>query len=274
MITKKIYLTLIALLATVVAPAQDGVLNVTNLSLVWSQVMLRPHRDAGVLVNYIMNAIAGDRDNYLQNLDWAERHLLDPTDSLYCEEMMTMLLEHATECNTLTADERLRPQLLLENLSRNRIGTMAAPLLVERLDKSSFDPSTQPDCYKLLLFYDPTCDDCERVMLRIADSDVIGEMVAAGSLAVTGVYGGNDVKAWRKHPCPPPLATTWSRGLYDDNEDWYVPSYPMMYLLATDGTVLIKNEPSLNRMTRVLETVRTAGSENPALLARDLFNLR
>lgn len=267
--------TLLATLAIVLSVnAQQGLLQPGNLALVWSQVELRPHRDAAILVNYLMNAIATKHDNYTQNLEWAERHLLDVTDTLYCEEMMTMMLEHADTCSALTADERVRPHLLLDDLRKNRIGTIAAPIRFVDMDDREVcvnDLSTQ---YKLVLFYDPECDDCHHVMERIVGDSLIMGMVERSELTVFAVYGGDDAKAWRRNHVAQPLVKGWSKGLYD-GEDYYVPGYPLMYLLAADNTVLLKNEPSLNRVIKVLTAVRAdAGATSPAALARSLFNQR
>ena len=79
--------TVLCLLAIVAVKADEPTVNAGNLALVVSQIELRPHRDAVIITDRIMQALATRPEPYREVLAWADSHLADPTDSLYSDEL-------------------------------------------------------------------------------------------------------------------------------------------------------------------------------------------
>ena len=95
--------------------------------------------------------------------------------------------------------------------------------------------------YTLLYFYDPTCDECERVKARLVSSPAIRAMVRSGRLAVLSVSVA-DGEAWREEVVPQgwtdgcDVAERLTRdGIYD------LKAMPTLYLLDRGKRVLLKD---------------------------------
>lgn len=96
--------------------------------------------------------------------------------------------------------------------------------------------------YTLLYFYDPTCDECERVKTQLASSPTICTMVRSGRLTVlsVSVAGG---AAWAWYGCPAGLdgrgcdasERLVRDGVYD------LKAMPTLYLLDSGKRVLLKD---------------------------------
>ena len=245
--------TVLCLLAIVAVKADEPTVNAGNLALVVSQIELRPHRDAVIITDRIMQALATRPESYREVLAWADSHLADPTDSLYSDELYLTILERALRDSVLTPAEKLRPRLMAEALAKNRVGSRAATIDYVLPDGSQHTTAELAGRHVLLLFNDPDCDACARVKQRIADNDTIKALVGGGRLAVLAIYSGDNERVWRMTHYPEPIINGWNKSMTVINDDlYYLPSQPLMYLIAPDGTVLIKNEPSLRRLMRVM----------------------
>ena len=248
---RKMFLAALMMCLSLGAQAQSGTLNPDRLSMVMSQVELRPQRDALILTPRIFGALAASPNpaNYRAALAWADRHMGDPTDSLYNEELYLAILQQAVDDSTLTASEKERPRLMIDALSKNRVGTVAATIDYVLPDGSRHTTAELAGRHVLLLFNDPECESCALVKQRIAASDTIARLVDKGQLTVLAVYSGDNERAWRGASCPAPITNGWNKSMSVVDKDlYYLPSQPLMYLLAPDGTVLVKNEPSLRRL--------------------------
>lgn len=105
----------------------------------------------------------------------------------------------------------------------------------------------------LLIFFDPTCDDCAQLLGRLAANERVESMIAKGRLAVVAVYSGSDSPEWRRKSAE--LPADWSVGLEPDtleSSDLYdFPSMPTLYLLDANKKILIK-ELSPDRLDEML----------------------
>ena len=127
---------------------------------------------------------------------------------------------------------------------RNSVGSVAAdfPFLTrEGAVRRLSDISAR---YILLLFYDPSCDDCRRTEAEIEASRHIGRMIGTGEMAVVAVSPDGDTEEWRSHAATMPAA--WTVGCdtahsIDRAGLYLIAATPTLYLLDSAQRVLLKD---------------------------------
>ena len=193
----------------------------------------------------------------LASLDYAERHLGNPAAPEHDELAFFQVLEQVCASPKLSADDKLRAGLLLEQAQKNRVGATAANFDFVTPDGETHSLSDYHSQFTLIYFNDPDCDACQRVKARLDTCSVIERMVHDGRLAVIAVYTLDDEKAWRSTTYPAYMVNGWNKSQSIDNDELYVlPSMPLFYLLDADKKVVLKNEPSLNVVLETLQQAR------------------
>ncbi|MBR5101708.1 MAG: hypothetical protein IK092_01110, partial [Muribaculaceae bacterium] len=89
------------------------------------------HQDALAAVDSLMTEVQLQNSKeftYLRAIDVAEEHLCNAVDSLFDIDIYAQVLHHATTSGALSGDVLVRPQIMLEMLSKNRVGTQAADI--------------------------------------------------------------------------------------------------------------------------------------------------
>ena len=148
-----------------------------------------------------------------------EHYLGDSDSPLYSDEVYAHLLRALPET----------PQRvwLLEQLAKNRVGSMAADILVTTPE------GKQTRLYKikaeqiLLIFYDPDCRRCQRLDAQLEQEPLIVQ--------------NPRLKVVRKN-------------VNDLNGEYYVPHTPALYLLDKEKRVVLK-EPKWEALLKMLKTL-------------------
>lgn len=228
------------------------------------QVAKLDQTHAEFLMGATMETLAKDPKGYRQMLELAERRFSDAADALHNEGLYMAVLKHATESFVLSGSEKEKQRLLLEGAKKNMIGTVAADFdYVTPNNKTAHRLSELNADYILLYFNNPDCESCEKVKERLAQSEVINQLVKDKKLIVLGIYPYNDSKLWKKAQYPSMMINGWNKsGQIEYAELYDLPTLPCFYLLDKSHTVLIKNEGSLNKVEAALsnpETLKVAG---------------
>lgn len=195
-------------------------------------------------IGAMLQRVAADTATFHLVTGLVERYLADPNSPMRCEEYFITYLEELLRLPLLSETERLRPAHRLEVAKKNRIGTVAADFsYMERNGKRGRMHATASDCLLLLVFYDPACEHCSEILQNLCESSVIGQWVANQKLTILAIYTEGDRELWNRTKEEMPEA--WRvgidmddivvRGIYD------VPAMPVLYLLAPDKTVLLKD---------------------------------
>lgn len=193
------------------------------------------------------------RKGCLAALDYAERCLGNPADFGHDERAFLQVLERVCASPRLTSDDKLRARLLLEDAQKNRIGSSAANFDFVTPDGETHALDDYNTQLTLIYFNDPDCDACQRVKARLDTCSVVERLVHEGRLTVIAVYTLDDEKAWRSTTYPAYMVNGWNRSQSIDNDELYtLPTMPLFYLLDDDKKVVLKNEPSLNRVLNTL----------------------
>jgi len=250
---KKIILTaLVALTTALASTAQFYNMNLDKVTSLIKECTLMPDDNAALVMTAIMQSASTDGKTYRKTLQIAER-TGNPVDSLHSEAMYLSMLKYATTSGALSTTEKQRYIQLLDETQRNAMGTAAADIDYVTPDGKAHQLSELTGSKVLLFFNDPDCESCATVKQRLATSPTIAKQLAEGKLVVLGIYTGSDEKLWRNTPCPDMIVNGWNKSGSIDNEERYIlPTTPLFYLLDSDHTVLVKNEPSLKKIEQKL----------------------
>lgn len=181
-------------------------------------------------------------DHYLANPDSPFRN-----DAVYAH-FLTVFIANCS-------DEALsgRARYMLDMISRNRPGTVAADFgFVDRNGRAGTLHSLDARLI-LLVFNDPGCDKCREVMPSL----LADPLFASEGLLVLSVYPYDDAALWRE--CATPMPGNWL-DVHDagseiiDGRLYHLPAMPSFYLLDGDKRVLLKDAP-LWRVREVLSSI-------------------
>lgn len=176
----------------------------------------------------------------------AEKYL-DFTDSpFYSDPFYLSFLRAVNTDANLPAADKARFAYRLDMALKNLPGTPATdfPLTLRDGSSTTIRNLPAPGVNRLLIFYDPECDHCVDFIHTLAANPAVTAAVADGSLSVTAVYTEGDPEVYaRSAALIPP---TWTDALTPDNpvendELYYLPEQPAIYLLDNASNVLLRN---------------------------------
>ena len=186
-----------------------------------------------------------------------EEMLSEPTWDYHNEELFALLMEHAATASCLNNNERMRPQMMLEVTRKNAPGSVAHNIEYETLDGAKGSLSEISTPYTLIYFNDPECLSCAKVKERLDTCRTLKQMVSDSTLTVIGIYTYDNVKEWHLEPCPDYIINGWDYKQEIEVQQTYdLMTMPMFYLLDHEKRVVLKNEPSLNRVIKVVNALK------------------
>ncbi len=175
----------------------------------------------------------------------ADDYLFNPNSPFYNEGLYGMYLEALLGKLPQTDAMRSAYRFKLKLVKRNNVGDRATDFTYYLPDGTRRTlTSTQVKNDRLLLmFYDPECESCHEVLLRMAADRTLAEAIKAGRVSVLAVYTEGNDEAWRK--ALPDMPEGWTVGtdreavkqgaLYD------LKAMPSLYLLDGQKRVLLKD---------------------------------
>lgn len=187
----------------------------------------------------------------------AENYLYIPESPVYNEEYFILYLNALLSDGNLDTDSRIRPLFLLSEASKNRTGTKAADFDIILRDgkQSNMLRLASQTTRTALIFVDPDCETCIMTIETLNNDELINRLISEGSLNILAVYGGGDETKWEhaKHEYPANWIAGHSLtdGLTDDI--YAVSTFPSIYLLTSDGTILLKNA-TVERLRTILKS--------------------
>ncbi len=230
------------------------------------QMVLLEQPKTKFLMNATMETLAKDPKGYRMMMELAEKRFSDPADPLHNEQLYMVVLKHTTENFVLSNAEKEKQRLLLMGAKKNMIGTIAADFdYVTPNDKAVHHLKDLKADYILVYFNNPDCESCETVKERLANNELINNLVSEKKLIVLGIYPYDDQKLWKKSKYPTMMINGWNQSRQIEyNELYDLPTLPCFYLLDNNYTVLIKNEGSLNKVETRLKALMSANTAGPA----------
>ncbi|WP_251966893.1 DUF5106 domain-containing protein [Parabacteroides sp. AD58] len=205
---------------------------------------LVPAAEAENSLSALMDQASVTLNGFLFFYNTLEKYLYDATSPMRNEALFIPVLQKMMASNKLSDDDKLRPAMLLKSVSKNKVGSMAADFSYTKPDGSRHRLSELQTPLILLLFFDPECDDCHQVIMRLEKTDVLNLLTADRQLTVLAVYPGENKRLWQtmaQHMLP-----TWEIGMDESqtiyNKELYdILGFPSMYLLDQHKTVILKD---------------------------------
>ncbi len=184
-----------------------------------------------------------DKDALQTICDLAEKYLSEPDSPLRNEEQYILFLEEQLQLPTLSADDRLRPTLRLQTAKKNRLGTKATDFTYKTRDGKRSTLMNTPGRRLLLVFYDPACSHCTDILNGLRRNDMLNSLIEKGEVSVLAVYTEGDADLWEqtKDSLPQQWTVAMDQSGIVDNVLYDTPAMPVLYLLAGDKTVLLKD---------------------------------
>jgi thiol-disulfide isomerase/thioredoxin len=132
----------------------------------------------------------------------------------------------------------------LEVIMGNRIGDKANDFSYMTVDgrRQSLD-KTATDHMTLLLFYDPDCDSCRKMINRLRHDAVVNKCIAEGQLTVLAIYIEEDYERWRASAVDMPAkwVVGTERGVVSADELYDLTIMPSIYLLDSQKKIVQKD---------------------------------
>ena len=175
--------------------------------------------------------------------------LYNPMSPMRNEEMYIMFLREFLRCDSFPDNLRLREVENLRLVSQNQPGMIANDFRFIDRDgvtatlHSLFTPEERSKL--LLVFYDPDCSNCHKILSSLATDSKINSDIDNGTLIVLAVYTEGDL--WERTKGDMPM--NW-RVVYDlsgivENDLYDLPSMPSLYRLSSTGRVELKDSSIL-----------------------------
>lgn len=171
----------------------------------------------------------------------AYKYLDDPNSPMRSEELLIPFLQvFSGHGDCLPEVIKERSAYRLKMAMKNRPGTQGADLrLVTREGQgSTLRRQVSPDT-TIVMFYDPDCTHCREITehLIATDSSLRYRIVAVD------VAGDRQVWEATKNSLPRTWQVTFALDPVDEQNLYFFPALPSFYLIAPDGTILLKDFP-------------------------------
>lgn len=216
-------------------------------------LQMAPAADAEKAVRTLLDSASVDV-GALNLMSWtAEKYLDEPNSPMRDEETYIHFLRYLSTAQALDEYERLRPAHRLREALRNRRGTVATDF--EFVDRSGasrrLSEAVRRSEVTLLIFYDPDCEHCKEII------DALSRMSFTRGVGVLAIDAEDDAEAWENTKGS--LPSGWTVGFATtpilERELYTLPASPTLYVLAADGTVILK-DPAPEQAVDYLRNLR------------------
>lgn len=194
----------------------------------------------------LLEKASADPQAYKMLTRMADDYLYDPNSPMLSEDLYLVFLNSLSNAHTTNYVQRERIADRIEMVSKNRTGTPAMDFTYETANgnQSSLRKSLpNAGAQLMLIFFDPECENCDETLKRIQENEKIMQDIASGSLKILAIYSGENKEAWKRKAST--LPREWTVGInineIEDNDLYFFPAMPTIYLLDSDGIVIKKD---------------------------------
>ncbi len=177
----------------------------------------------------------------------ADSYLYDANSPFYSESLYGAYLQ-AMIASLPKDDVRRTPlEFKARLIRRNRVGDTATDFSYQLASgkRTTLSATKVKGDRLLLVFYDPECESCHRVLAEMMADKALAEAVKEGKLSIVAIYTEGDEQVWQKSRKEMPQG--WTIGndhqavkngaLYD------LKAMPSLYLLDSEKRVILKDAP-------------------------------
>lgn len=178
--------------------------------------------------------------------DVAENYLFNIDSPMRNEEYYELYLIALGNAQQTSDVKKARIKDRLELLNKNKIGSNATDFsfyTAEGEYMTLYGTLLKNHSQILLIFFDPDCDNCETTMDRIIKNPEISDKTKSGQLKILAIYAGDNETSWKRKALS--LPQTWiigiNKGDLEEEELYFLPEMPTIYLLDSYGIILQRN---------------------------------
>lgn len=197
----------------------------------------------------LMRRAEVNRNAYNLLAQTADTYLYEPESPVANENAYLHFLKAITESPFIDSALRTRYEVQLEDVLKNRPGTIATDFEIRLRNGGTINLLDECKSSKatLLLFYDPECSDCSLLVSRMKKDTSLSKAVSSGHLNIIAVYPEGDETMFAE--AAGKIPDEWRDGIspegtVTEKELYSITSFPTIYLLDTNGKVLLKNVPA------------------------------
>ncbi len=170
----------------------------------------------------------------------AAKYLDDPNSPLRSEELYVMFLRHMAADSMSGDAKKARAQFRLEQAMKNRVGSVASDLCITTGDgKETSLLKLVGNDTTLIMFYDPSCEQCDALISYLDNTRIDRRF----KVIAVDVADDRQLREKTGSAMPAGWITTFATKAIDLEEKYYLPALPSLYLIAPDGTVILKDIP-------------------------------
>ncbi|MCM1504263.1 MAG: DUF5106 domain-containing protein [Muribaculum sp.] len=197
-------------------------------------------------VSNLMNIVSTDKTAFNLVAEIAEHYLYEPGSPMREEELFIPFVQAIVKSPILSDAERIRPQYMLEETLRNRVGTVSADFRMRLRNGSTVGMHEfsvgRPT---ILMFYDPDCDHCAETIMELKTDPELNHLIESEKINVIAVYPFGEADIWQADDALAKIPSEWTDAFADlsESDKYSFPEMPVIYLLDPQGTVILKDAP-------------------------------
>lgn len=162
------------------------------------------------------------------------------------EEIYISYLKALLKTSSLNEITRLRIEDRLEEVCKNRIGTLAPDFTFH--DETGNEIALY-DCFPeergeiILIFFDPDCGHCDEKLSMIMGNENLNAEIINKKINLVVVYPGDNYQLWQRKISE--LPKDWIIGIVEDfeenNDSYYLPFLPTIFHIDASGMIIKKD---------------------------------
>lgn len=194
----------------------------------------------------LMSRAEVNRDAYNLLAETADKYLYDPDSPMLNEEAYIPFLEAITGGTFIDNALRARYNAQLEDALKNRPGTRANDfeIVMHSGEKSTLLKECRGANAVIVLFYDPECSNCARLVSEMNGDGALRAAIVGGRVKIVAIYPDGDEGEFAASAGKIPAKWTDAMsigGRVSEEELYSLRAMPSLYLLDGNGKVVLKD---------------------------------
>lgn len=188
----------------------------------------------------------------LQFTKAAEETIYGPRAEVWIDEVYLKFLNAIVKNKKISEGRRQKYENQLKTLNNSLVGNLAPEFNFENLngDRASYFPMATPT---IIIFGDPTNRDWRMARLKLESNVTLTDALNKGKVNILYMIP-NKSEGWQKDVSG--YSGKWTVGCGDKlNEIYDLRTEPSIYLIGSDGKILMKNTTLPGAVNRVLELI-------------------
>lgn len=175
-------------------------------------------------------------------IDTYRVYLMNPQ-SYYCDyERYLAVCEFVINDTSINKYAKYDFEFEKKIILKNRIGDKATNFSVFDKNDNIIILENLESEYVLVFFNNPDCSICEKTKKKLAESEIVNNLIDTGRLKVISIYPGNDFELWESATFPDKWLNGYDKDLTINTQKlYYLLESSTLYLLDKDKRIIKKD---------------------------------